>query len=112
MRHIRVAIGRDYADVPPTRGVFKGTSAVKSELSRLGQRRIDRVDARRRNDAVRAVDVARRGGAAAPTRRAPTNNVRADQRAGAFRTALPAYSAYQPQPSLWLRPSSSSGTFG
>ena len=23
-RHIRVAIGRDYADVPPTRGVFKG----------------------------------------------------------------------------------------
>ncbi len=31
-RHIRVAIGRDYADVPPTRGVFKGTSAVKSEL--------------------------------------------------------------------------------
>jgi transglutaminase-like putative cysteine protease len=31
--HIRVAIGRDYADVPPTRGVFKGTSAVKSELS-------------------------------------------------------------------------------
>jgi transglutaminase-like putative cysteine protease len=32
-RHIRVAIGRDYADVPPTRGVFKGTSAVRSELS-------------------------------------------------------------------------------
>jgi transglutaminase-like putative cysteine protease len=24
VRHIRVAIGRDYADVPPTRGVFKG----------------------------------------------------------------------------------------
>jgi transglutaminase-like putative cysteine protease len=32
-RHIRVAIGRDYADVPPTRGVFKGVSTVKSELS-------------------------------------------------------------------------------
>jgi transglutaminase-like putative cysteine protease len=32
-RHIRVAIGRDYADVPPTRGVFKGVSAVKSELN-------------------------------------------------------------------------------
>ncbi len=32
-RHIRVAIGRDYADVPPTRGVFKGVSAVRSELS-------------------------------------------------------------------------------
>ena len=25
-RHIRVAVGRDYADVPPTRGVFKGTA--------------------------------------------------------------------------------------
>jgi transglutaminase-like putative cysteine protease len=30
-RHIRTAIGRDYADVPPTRGMFKGT--VESELS-------------------------------------------------------------------------------
>jgi transglutaminase-like putative cysteine protease len=30
-RHIRVAIGRDYADVPPTRGVYKGES--NSELS-------------------------------------------------------------------------------
>jgi len=25
-RHIRTAIGRDYADVPPTRGVYKGTA--------------------------------------------------------------------------------------
>jgi len=32
-RHIRVAVGRDYADVPPTKGVFKGTSAARSELS-------------------------------------------------------------------------------
>jgi transglutaminase-like putative cysteine protease len=32
-RHVRVAIGRDYADVPPTRGVFKGVSTVRSELS-------------------------------------------------------------------------------
>ena len=32
-RHIRVAIGRDYADVPPTRGIFKGLSAVRSELA-------------------------------------------------------------------------------
>jgi transglutaminase-like putative cysteine protease len=32
-RHIRVAIGRDYADVPPTRGVFKGVSSVRSELT-------------------------------------------------------------------------------
>jgi len=30
-RHIRVAIGRDYADVPPTRGVYKGDAT--SELS-------------------------------------------------------------------------------
>jgi transglutaminase-like putative cysteine protease len=30
-RHIRVAVGRDYSDVPPTRGVFKGTA--ESELS-------------------------------------------------------------------------------
>ena len=29
--HIRTAIGRDYADVPPTKGVFRGTAA--SELS-------------------------------------------------------------------------------
>ncbi|MFN8067010.1 MAG: transglutaminase family protein [Vicinamibacterales bacterium] len=32
-RHVRVAIGRDYADVPPTRGVFQGTSAVRSDLT-------------------------------------------------------------------------------
>jgi transglutaminase-like putative cysteine protease len=30
-RHIRAAVGRDYADVPPTRGTFKGDS--DSELS-------------------------------------------------------------------------------
>jgi transglutaminase-like putative cysteine protease len=28
-RHIRTAIGRDYADVPPTRGVFKGDAETK-----------------------------------------------------------------------------------
>jgi transglutaminase-like putative cysteine protease len=27
--HIRVAIGRDYADVPPTRGVFKGSAETE-----------------------------------------------------------------------------------
>ncbi|HEX4348208.1 MAG TPA: transglutaminase family protein, partial [Vicinamibacterales bacterium] len=32
-RHVRVASGRDYADVPPTRGVYKGSTAVKSELA-------------------------------------------------------------------------------
>jgi transglutaminase-like putative cysteine protease len=31
LRHVRVAVGRDYADVPPTRGIFKGVAA--SELS-------------------------------------------------------------------------------
>ncbi len=30
-RHIRVAVGRDYSDVPPTRGVYKGQA--ESELS-------------------------------------------------------------------------------
>src|ERR1043166_7865802 len=30
--HIRVAIGCAYADVPPTRGVFKGESVAESEL--------------------------------------------------------------------------------
>jgi len=32
-RHVRVAVGRDYADVPPTRGVYKGVSKVSSELA-------------------------------------------------------------------------------
>jgi transglutaminase-like putative cysteine protease len=32
-RHIRVAVGRDYADVPPTRGVFRGQAG--SELAVL-----------------------------------------------------------------------------
>jgi len=32
-RHIRVAVGRDYADVPPTRGVYNGAAAVRSELA-------------------------------------------------------------------------------
>jgi transglutaminase-like putative cysteine protease len=38
IRHIRVAIGRDYADVPPTRGTYKGkahsTLAVSVEVTR------------------------------------------------------------------------------
>ncbi len=32
-RHIRVAVGRDYADVPPTRGVFKGLAASQLGVS-------------------------------------------------------------------------------
>jgi transglutaminase-like putative cysteine protease len=36
-RHIRVAVGRDYGDVPPTRGVFKGEAQTETEL-RVGVR--------------------------------------------------------------------------
>ncbi len=32
-RYVRVAIGRDYADVPPTRGVYKGRAAEELEVS-------------------------------------------------------------------------------
>src|SRR6202021_3452953 len=28
-RHIRTAIGRDYADVPPTHGIFRGRTATE-----------------------------------------------------------------------------------
>jgi transglutaminase-like putative cysteine protease len=31
-RHIRVAVGRDYADVPPTHGVFKGDAESELEV--------------------------------------------------------------------------------
>ena len=33
VRHIRVGIGRDYADVPPTRGIFKGGAASALSVS-------------------------------------------------------------------------------
>jgi transglutaminase-like putative cysteine protease len=32
-RHLRVAVGRDYADVPPTRGVFKGDAVSELEVA-------------------------------------------------------------------------------
>jgi transglutaminase-like putative cysteine protease len=32
-RHVRVAIGRDYADVPPTRGVYKGNARDELTVS-------------------------------------------------------------------------------
>jgi transglutaminase-like putative cysteine protease len=32
-RHIRTALGRDYADVPPTRGIFKGAAASELTVS-------------------------------------------------------------------------------
>lgn len=31
-RHVRVGVGRDYADVPPTRGVYKGKAEEKMEV--------------------------------------------------------------------------------
>ncbi len=33
LRHVRVGIGRDYADVPPTRGVFKGRASSTLSVS-------------------------------------------------------------------------------
>jgi len=33
LRHVRVAVGRDYADVPPTRGVYKGGAASTLEVA-------------------------------------------------------------------------------
>ena len=32
-RYIRVGVGRDYADVPPTRGVYRGTAAEALDVS-------------------------------------------------------------------------------
>jgi len=32
-RHIRAAVGRDYADVPPTRGVFKGRASTELSVA-------------------------------------------------------------------------------
>jgi transglutaminase-like putative cysteine protease len=32
-RHIRVAVGRDYSDVPPTRGVFQGDASSELTVS-------------------------------------------------------------------------------
>lgn len=32
-RHVRVAVGRDYSDVPPTRGIFKGKAESKLHVA-------------------------------------------------------------------------------
>jgi transglutaminase-like putative cysteine protease len=32
-RHLRVSVGRDYADVPPTRGVFRGEAGSELAVS-------------------------------------------------------------------------------
>ncbi len=31
-QYVRVAVGRDYADVPPTRGIFKGNAREKMDV--------------------------------------------------------------------------------
>ncbi|MCE9521284.1 MAG: transglutaminase family protein [Alphaproteobacteria bacterium] len=51
-RHIRVAIGRDYSDVPPSRGVFKGPA--NSELA-VAVRVTPAQVPRRRDDFLRVV---------------------------------------------------------
>ena len=33
LRHVRVAVGRDYADVPPTRGIFRGNTTSKLSVA-------------------------------------------------------------------------------
>ncbi len=40
-RHIRVAVGRDYADVPPTRGVFRGAPGSNLETEVVIERIAD-----------------------------------------------------------------------
>lgn len=44
-RHIRVAVGRDYADVPPTRGIFKGMAdsalSVAVRVTSAGEQEIE-----------------------------------------------------------------------
>jgi transglutaminase-like putative cysteine protease len=32
-QYVRVAVGRDYADVPPTRGIFKGNAKEKMDVA-------------------------------------------------------------------------------
>ncbi|MEM8800661.1 MAG: transglutaminase family protein, partial [Pseudomonadota bacterium] len=67
-RHIRVAIGRDYADVPPTRGVFRGAS--ESELAVAVS--VSETDAPKRNeDFLRVVRPKPRRGVKQTAKRAP-----------------------------------------
>ena len=70
-RHIAVAVGRDYGDVPPTRGVFKGesgselgvaVSVTRAESAHAGarpgpQRHLDRARPLRRRSAADAFDL-------------------------------------------------------
>jgi transglutaminase-like putative cysteine protease len=68
-RHIRTAIGRDYADVPPTRGIFKGEAKTESELTvRVRVASSRSLDA---NDVTRSIAPGL-GGSGLPRRRSPT----------------------------------------
>ena len=58
-RHIRVAIGRDYNDVPPARGVFKGPA--NSELA-VAVSVTPAQAPRRRDDFLRVVRPMAKGG--------------------------------------------------
>ena len=73
-RHIRVAVGRDYADVPPTRGVHRGESA--SELAVTVH--VSLVDAPKPEDLSPAV-VLRSKRPSAPTSDSTFNSSQAQQ---------------------------------
>ena len=60
-RHIRTAVGRDYADVPPTHGIFRGKTA--SELYVAVQVKRQRSAARARSQAAHPRRLERAGGA-------------------------------------------------
>ena len=69
-RHIRVAVGRDYPDVPPTRGVYKGCYRRPQRTGSGGAGRTGAVVAVVRRRAVHAVDVTRGRRGDAEARRA------------------------------------------
>ncbi len=54
--HVRTAVGRDYADVPPTRGVFKG-DAVERADGRGSRGAVGQTAAARSGDGIRGLVV-------------------------------------------------------
>lgn len=73
-RHIRVGVGRDYRDVPPTRGVYRG-SALGDLIVRVRVRRGSDVDVKEEL----SEEVARQAPPAAPAPTAPTDLAAAQQ---------------------------------
>ncbi len=67
-RHIRTAVGRDYADVPPTHGIFRGKTA--SELYVAVQVEASDTAAGARSQAAHPRRLERAGGARAAAARA------------------------------------------